>query len=163
MNDDDTSLSSKDQEQGLSELTIEVCQGPDCCGTGGGAVLLEIEDLVREQCATASEACFKVVAGGCRNHCTMGPNVYIDRTHYTKIDNIEACRGLFVKIGSANTNEYAQNTSPELSPSTTSALRQRQMDRLRWKKLRKKAREKKKQQARHAAGKASSLDANNNT
>ena len=30
----------------LSITTIEVCLGPDCSGGGGGAALLEIEDLV---------------------------------------------------------------------------------------------------------------------
>ena len=30
----------------LSITTVEVCLGPDCSGGGGGAALLEIEDLV---------------------------------------------------------------------------------------------------------------------
>jgi NADH:ubiquinone oxidoreductase subunit E len=29
---------------------IEVCHGPDCAVAGGGAALLEIEDLILQQC-----------------------------------------------------------------------------------------------------------------
>mmetsp|Transcript_21378 Transcript_21378/g.31636 ORF Transcript_21378/g.31636 Transcript_21378/m.31636 type:complete len:286 (+) Transcript_21378:19-876(+) len=32
-----------------STICIEVCQGPDCTGLGGGAALLEIEELIQEE------------------------------------------------------------------------------------------------------------------
>jgi len=96
-------------------ISIEVCQGPDCSGLGGGAALLEIEELVQEykdrnshqnkcnegedqeqksaikgmttavsdmnldsgererQCDTS----INTIVGGCRDFCTVGPNVHI--------------------------------------------------------------------------------------
>ena len=64
--------------------SIEVCQGPDCTGLGGGAAILEIEELVREhhfhQNAAddaGGSAMIRVVTGGCRDFCTVGPNAHI--------------------------------------------------------------------------------------
>jgi hypothetical protein len=78
---------------------IEVCQGPDCTGLGGGAALLEIEELVAAQ-TTADDArraqhqsqlnpqqqqhqplssSYRVVSGACRNLCSVGPNVHLLR------------------------------------------------------------------------------------
>jgi hypothetical protein len=73
---------------------IEVCQGPDCTGLGGGAALLEIEELVQEEEEQEAKdqerhddsgsaqllldpIQYQVEAGGCRNFCTVGPNVHI--------------------------------------------------------------------------------------
>ena len=72
-----------------STTTIEVCLGPDCSGGGGGAALLEIEDLVscrekvnhttstRSATYDINKKKVVVVPGGCRDFCTMGPNVHV--------------------------------------------------------------------------------------
>ena len=65
---------------GNEEVTIEVCMGPDCSGGGGGAALLEIESLVMdggEKAGNGSKGNIRVVGGGCRDYCTMGPNVHL--------------------------------------------------------------------------------------
>ena len=66
---------------------IEVCQGNDCYGSGGGAVLLELEELVSEYeyqqhqqqrpSNPDTKPEFSVLRGGCRNFCSMGPNVHV--------------------------------------------------------------------------------------
>ena len=59
-------------------FSIEVCRGPDCTGLGGGAALLEIEELVREHRHTQTgQETIRVVVGGCRDFCSVGPNVHI--------------------------------------------------------------------------------------
>jgi len=74
-------------------VEVEVCLGPDCSGGGGGAALLEIEDLVGavgRNCTIcsgnagiatgatpAADLPVTVSIGGCRDHCTVGPNVYL--------------------------------------------------------------------------------------
>ena len=97
-------------------IDIQVCLGPDCSGAGGGAALLEIEDLVAKWCPAGAAAegaarALRVVDGGCRDHCTMGPNVYVrggpprrsvrngtgdydpdDGAHFTKVSCPAACR-----------------------------------------------------------------------
>ena len=60
-----------------SSYSIEVCRGPDCTGLGGGAALLEIEELVREHRSQTGKESIKVVVGGCRDFCSVGPNVHI--------------------------------------------------------------------------------------
>mmetsp|Transcript_30111 Transcript_30111/g.51228 ORF Transcript_30111/g.51228 Transcript_30111/m.51228 type:complete len:239 (-) Transcript_30111:213-929(-) len=83
---------------------IEVCLGPDCAVAGGGAALLEIEDLVRpQQCNKDShndDTKILVQPGGCRDHCTEGPNVRLISCNggggvdadFHKVNNPEACR-----------------------------------------------------------------------
>ena len=83
---------------------IEVCLGPDCAVAGGGAALLEIEDLVRpQQCDKDShndDTKILVQPGGCRDHCTEGPNVRLVSCNggggvdadFHKVNNPEACR-----------------------------------------------------------------------
>eukprot|EP00985_Skeletonema_marinoi_P020633 scaffold12330_cov83-Skeletonema_marinoi.AAC.12 len=83
---------------------IEVCLGPDCAVAGGGAALLEIEDLVRpQQCNKDShndDMKIIVQPGGCRDHCTEGPNVRLVSCNgdggvdadFHKVNNPEACR-----------------------------------------------------------------------
>jgi len=80
---------SRIQKDSQFQRSIEVCQGPDCTGLGGGAALLEIEELVQEDeqgdviASICSDGTFgstsstAVVAGGCRDLCTVGPNVHI--------------------------------------------------------------------------------------
>mmetsp|Transcript_25119 Transcript_25119/g.50272 ORF Transcript_25119/g.50272 Transcript_25119/m.50272 type:complete len:235 (-) Transcript_25119:90-794(-) len=84
---------------------IEVCLGPDCAVAGGGAALLEIEDLVRQQQCNNKESNnddTKIIVqpGGCRDHCTEGPNVRLISCNggggvdadFHKVNNPEACR-----------------------------------------------------------------------
>ena len=99
--------------------TIEVCLGPDCSGGGGGAALLEIEDLVscREKMNTTtsstrsatydinkkSKKVVVVELGGCRDICTMGPNVYVRNNveidiHYSRVNNPQKCRDIISSI-----------------------------------------------------------------
>lgn len=62
-------------------LTIEVCQGPDCSGSGGGAAYLDIEDLVLSRPHRGGVEAGRVSTskGGCRNMCAVGPNVHVLR------------------------------------------------------------------------------------
>lgn len=66
-----------------SSYSIEVCQGPDCTGLGGGIAILEIEELVREyKHESNGNGCvggnrIRVVAGGCRDFCSVGPNAHV--------------------------------------------------------------------------------------
>ena len=86
---------------GNKEVTIEVCLGPDCSGGGGGAALLEIESLVTSggEQGTGSKCNIRVVAGGCRDYCTMGPNVHIhsdsiaaEDSQFTRVNCPAECR-----------------------------------------------------------------------
>ncbi len=101
---------------------IEVCLGPDCAVAGGGAALLEIEDLVRQQLCPNKESNNKgdsiaVQAGGCRDQCTEGPNVRIlsrngggDDSAFHKVNSPEACRrvvsSLFPRKVKPENNEF---------------------------------------------------------
>lgn len=76
---------------------IEVCQGPDCTGRGGGATLLEIEELVCEHSSNNNNDCANkpvLVVGGCRDFCTVGPNVYIRSKRNTNTNTIHGQRVL---------------------------------------------------------------------
>ena len=103
----------KYESQRSAIATIEVCQGPDCFGSGGGAAILELEDLaqhyysydiattsssgVKAVTTKSSSSSLKVIAGGCRNFCSMGPNVHLydeqgnHQHHLTKIQSTQAC------------------------------------------------------------------------
>jgi hypothetical protein len=72
----------KTSSSSCSTYSIEVCQGPDCTGLGGGVAELEIEELVREyehnqHHGTNHNNRIRVIAGGCRNFCSVGPNAHI--------------------------------------------------------------------------------------
>jgi len=71
---------------------IEVCCGPDC--SQGGAALLEIEELVAEGTVGIS-----ISRGGCRDLCSVGPNVYHDGYHFSKVKSPEDCRDLLQARG----------------------------------------------------------------
>lgn len=80
---------------------IEVCLGPDCAVAGGGAALLEIEDVVLQQCSSNESKDTKIIvkAGGCRDQCTEGPNVRILSCNgggidvgFHRVNSPEACR-----------------------------------------------------------------------
>lgn len=80
---------------------IEVCLGPDCAVAGGGAALLEIEDLILQRRTNKSndkdDDTIIVKAGGCRDQCTEGPNVRILSctmmvADFHKVNSPDACR-----------------------------------------------------------------------
>jgi hypothetical protein len=124
----------------ISPIIIEACQGPDCFGSGGGAVLLELEDLVQEchDKTNGDGQCFRVVAGGCRNFCSMGPNVHASGRHFESVKDVEACR----KIA----NDIDLCIIPSENASTTSVISKmlwKRAHRLRWQALRDLARYKK--------------------
>ena len=123
---------------------IEVCLGPDC--SGGGAALLEIEELVsyRAKSCTgnnsddANNKNVKVVIGGCRDLCTMGPNVYIKNhatnKHRSKVKNPEICRDIVASIYEKNdtvSRDTRTTSSHTTTDSVTSLLRRRE-DSARW-------------------------------
>jgi len=95
--------------------TIEVCLGPDCSGSGGGAALLEIEELVSRRTTLSNspnekhanidkEKSVAVIPGGCRDFCTMGPNVHVrnilggNDARHSKVSDPEACRTIVASI-----------------------------------------------------------------
>jgi hypothetical protein len=67
-------------------LIVEVCQGPDCTGLGGGAALLEIEELIQEK-QNGERRSLCLVEGGCRDFCTVGPNVHIRHRKHGSIES----------------------------------------------------------------------------
>ena len=139
----------------LSITTVEVCLGPDCSGVGGGAALLEIEDLVscREKVntttSTRSSTCDdnnnsqKVVAvpGGCRDFCTMGPNVHVRNNvekniHYSRVNNPMKCRDIISSIyGEEEEEEEEESSSVQIhvtKDSSVESLMRRREDSIRW-------------------------------
>mmetsp|Transcript_16610 Transcript_16610/g.35070 ORF Transcript_16610/g.35070 Transcript_16610/m.35070 type:complete len:236 (+) Transcript_16610:113-820(+) len=149
--------------------TIEVCLGPDCSGSGGGAALLEIEELVMAlQCKpkTINEinnapspikptakstihtkhssnkiATVTVIPGGCRDFCTMGPNVHIQNDkmneHHTKVDDPSACRKIVESIFDNDTMPGDDKSSS--SAATSSSILQRREEGIRWRNRKKRA------------------------
>lgn len=126
--------------------TIEVCLGPDCSGSGGGAALLEIEELVSRR-ATSNEnetvsvgtSAVVVIPGGCRDFCTMGPNVHVAHTagsnrgdvHRTRVDGPEACRAVVASALGAG--------APPVAGGGAAALLRRREDGIRWRSHRERA------------------------
>ncbi len=83
-NDDDdvndncgNTILPKEKGETISSYSIEVCQGPDCTGLGGGVAVLEIEELVQEHNYHNGDGNIRVIAGGCRDFCSVGPNIHI--------------------------------------------------------------------------------------
>ena len=114
-----------------SSAHFEVCQGSDCSGSGGGAAVLEIEELVQEY-STREDACIRVVRGGCRNLCSIGPNVhYPGGQHFSKIASVDKC--LEVDLESINSERKEEQETSALPISTK--LLVRQANRLRWRAL----------------------------
>ena len=173
-----------------STICIEVCQGPDCTGLGGGAALLEIEELIQEEryqeehqpinTSSAVNAThqqhqeeeeevvsaasivgvapiihFQAEAGGCRNFCTVGPNVYISYQNrksvlesYHHVKDVSSCREV-VQNACIDTRMNQKNqTERNEDESFTSSLQNpmhshshenmmtRRVDRKRWEALR---------------------------
>ena len=151
----DKNEDTQDVQKKTSSLltTVEVCLGPDCSGGGGGVALLEIEDLVscREKMNTTTSSTRSatydinkkkkvvVVPGGCRDFCSMGPNVYVkndvESIHYSKVNNPQKCRDIISFIyggeGEASTSVQTHATITTKDSSVESLMRRRE-DSIRW-------------------------------
>mmetsp|Transcript_11865 Transcript_11865/g.17419 ORF Transcript_11865/g.17419 Transcript_11865/m.17419 type:complete len:213 (+) Transcript_11865:136-774(+) len=93
--------------------TIEVCQGEGCFCSGGGAVLLELEELVstaQQQLSDDETTRIDVVPGVCRHFCNMGPNVYYQtnkaaiqqkqqQLHFNNVKSLDDCQEFGKAIG----------------------------------------------------------------
>lgn len=132
-------------------VTVEVCLGPDCSGGGGGAALLEIESLVMgggKQAGTGSKSNIRVVGGGCRDYCTMGPNVHIqsdfiaaEDSHFTRVNCSAECRRVVrVATGTSSSNGTCDDNSGEDDNADNIAkILQLREDGRRWRVLREQA------------------------
>lgn len=93
-------------------FTVEVCLGPDCATSGSGAAILEIEELcsLKNQSLDDNKARVVINIGGCRDICTMGPNILIDGVSFSQVNSPAACRqalqksGILVKSGENKTS-----------------------------------------------------------
>lgn len=146
-------------------VVITVCTGSNCGATGGGtsvgssdsggcgsggcscgtsATLLEIEELVQE---TSNKMIIFVESGGCTDHCTMGPNVFV-RTTTMKQKTKTTRHHHFTKVNSAlayaDVVHYAAEAAivgpSSLSSASAHSIMLRRADGLRWKALRQLAR-----------------------
>jgi hypothetical protein len=113
-----------------SDHIIEVCAGPDC--SRGGAALLEIEELAIE-----SGSQYRVISGGCRNLCSMGPNVHHDGCQFGKVRSPEDCERVAKEIGMQLQYDGTDDRSSRIA-----CMLMKKADRSRWKVLRDVARRK---------------------
>jgi hypothetical protein len=110
----DAPIKSNTAHKVEDSITIEVCLGPECSHSGGGAAFLEIEELV-----SGKDHSVDLVAGGCRDFCTVGPNVHVKcgncDAHYTKVNGPAACReAVALVIGPADSSYNDMNSNANL-------------------------------------------------
>jgi len=125
---------------------LEVCQGPDCFGGGGGAAILEMEELLQEYEANCK---VELVRGGCRNFCTMGPNVHyssseMPQQHFTKVQTVEDCSAIIHQLVVSVGAEDDVKATTAREPIAIRMMRKK-AERQRWEFLRQVARVKRKQ------------------
>ena len=130
------------EPQTTKKKKLEVCQGPDCFGCGGGAVLLELEELCQEERRCAVE----VVRGACRNFCSMGPNVHyyhFDTStcrhddSFSQVKSIAHCRQVMERVVAAAEEDEEETTKQLAQPlSTVTRVMTQQAERERWNFLR---------------------------
>ncbi|KAL7472473.1 hypothetical protein ACHAXS_012834 [Conticribra weissflogii] len=115
-------------------ITIEVCLGPDCAIAGGGAALLEIEDLVHV--SASSEKMINIVSGDCRDHCSEGPNVRLRSSmkgicdsEFSRLNCPDICRRIVMSLDLSNETEI---TNESVEVSSVSKLLKRKQDSQRW-------------------------------
>ena len=82
-------------------ILVEVCQGPNCAG---GAALLEIEELVQEELQGIP---ISTIVGGCRDLCTVGPNVHIRRgktlmRSFHHVDDTSTCYSVVQSVSAVS-------------------------------------------------------------
>ena len=122
-----------------------MCQGPDCFGAGGGAALLALEDWLVDAAVVAG--------GGCRNRCSMGPNVYVspngvkereEQEHFSRVTSLADCRNVLRRCAANESSCDNHDDSGSNSSNTRTAtvspvlvkLRQRRADQKHWQALR---------------------------
>mmetsp|Transcript_25273 Transcript_25273/g.62226 ORF Transcript_25273/g.62226 Transcript_25273/m.62226 type:complete len:175 (+) Transcript_25273:33-557(+) len=120
--------SEYDGQQGK---VIEICTGPQCSVSGASAALREIEDLAIE-----ANNGFRIQEEGCRDFCTVGPNVYCSGSHFSKVQSPEECERIAQEIDMLS----ADNTDP--IQSTVGKMMRRKSNRKRWQLLRNISRQK---------------------
>jgi hypothetical protein len=156
---------------------IEVCLGPDCAVAGGGAALLEIEDLLHK-CTIKGDMIAMVRAGGCRDQCTEGPNVRIlsvnsdgantaggrrrnleeEEVDFHKVNCPEACRrvmdsllctssSISAEARQTDDHNYKSSSSSSDNNIIVSRLLSRKEDARRWKAHRERAAKERRLQA----------------
>jgi hypothetical protein len=106
-------------------IAIEVCVGQHCLA--GGAAILEIEELVQED----GSGKFQIVQGGCRNLCTVGPNVHCRSIHFSRIKGPDECLVVAATIGL-----QLKPSNVDGSASVVGNLLMKKANGLRWKVLR---------------------------
>ena len=160
--DADTPSRAGKQEEGPSaqsagsddkSVTIEVCLGPDCSGGGGGAALLEIESLVMGSSGGRS-ANICIVGGGCRDYCTMGPNVHIqadyitaEESHFTKVNCPAECRRVVRKATDGKVDDIPP-VGDDTGTADVGTILQLREDGRRWQRLREQAAKERRLRAR---------------
>lgn len=113
------------EHDGQQGKVIEICTGPQCSVSGASAARLEIEDLVIE-----ADDGFCIQEGGCRDFCTMGPNVYNGGTHFSKVQSPEECQRIGQEIG------MLSDDSADPIQSAVGKMMRRKANRKRWQLLR---------------------------
>ena len=116
---------------GRQGKVIDICTGPQCSVSGAPAAQLEIEDLVTE-----ANNGFRIQEAGCRDFCTVGPNVYCGGSHFSKVQSPEDCERIAQEIGML----LAEDAYP--IQSTVGKMMRRKANRKRWQLLRNIARQK---------------------
>ncbi len=175
MNSTETTRVNSDKNRPHRSISIEICQGPDCVGSGGGAAILEIEELVKEFqyqqcqdeesdgldniCSKPSSMC--AVVGGCRDLCTVGPNIrvlqlLVDKGHSSRmnqssvlesfhhVNDVTSCRNVVERAASfveENQEEEVGHGVKYDDPSSRKpihlhqSMMMRRADRIRWEAL----------------------------
>lgn len=118
-------MSSVDTDLVDTSVLIEVCTGPNC--SSGGAAILEIEELIQEN----GSGVFEILKGGCRDLCTVGPNVHCRGIHFPRVKSPEDCFQVALEIGLCAPT-YISGTST----SVVGNMMTKKANRLRWKTLR---------------------------
>ena len=153
-NDDDlndnhgNTILPKEKGERISSYSIEVCQGPDCTGLGGGVAVLEIEELVREHIYQKGGDNLRVIAGGCRDFCSVGPNVHIHQKSgrkktillesFQNVRDASSCDRVVSHATAQSssdhpTDEDATNRNPPAS--SVGSMMARRAERIRWEAL----------------------------
>lgn len=67
----------------MSKINITVCMGSSCYARGNAANLEFIENYIKDN---ALEAEIDLAGSRCEGKCVTGPNVIINGTEYTEVD-----------------------------------------------------------------------------
>eukprot|EP00548_Thalassiothrix_antarctica_P020155 CAMPEP_0194191034 /NCGR_PEP_ID=MMETSP0154-20130528/65257_1 /TAXON_ID=1049557 /ORGANISM="Thalassiothrix antarctica, Strain L6-D1" /LENGTH=143 /DNA_ID=CAMNT_0038913381 /DNA_START=286 /DNA_END=712 /DNA_ORIENTATION=+ len=128
--------------------------GPDCSVSGGGAAVLEIEELCNLNTNGSSNNnndkknlggdVVRMNIGGCRDICSMGPNIYINGVTFTKVNSPSACRQALKQTGISKPPE---RDCDDNSSSSARILKRRE-DGRRWRINREKAAKQRRLQVR---------------